>query len=208
MPASLRDSGGDLFSHSAQMGGVYICCMYRMTDEQSLTLEEYEALPEDPYFRDEVSRGRLVREPRPGYRHGSVVARIAHLLSSYVDAHPGTGRVVAESGFILEDTPLTLRGPDVAFVRAERDTPQKSFFRGWPDIAIEVVSPSNTAAELQEKVLEFLDAGTALVWVVYPDTRIVVEYRSPAEFSLLRATDVLATPLLPGLGATVAELFE
>ncbi|MGQ0815177.1 MAG: Uma2 family endonuclease [Gemmatimonadota bacterium] len=182
--------------------------MHRSVDEQLLTLEEYQALPDDGRYIDEVSRGRLVREPRPAYRHGRIVMRIGQLLLNYVDAHPGAGRVVAESGFVLEDVPLTLRGPDVAFIRADRAEPAKGFFRGAPDIAIEVVSPSNTAAELQEKVLEFLDAGTSLVWVVYPDTRTVVEHRSASDISLLRASDGLTTPLLPGFQIPVSALFE
>jgi Uma2 family endonuclease len=177
-------------------------------DESLLTLEQYEGLPEDERYIDEVSRGRLVREPRPAYLHGRVVVQIAHLLASYIDAHPGAGRIVTESGFVLEDVPLTLRGPDVAFVRAGRTEPEQGFFHGAPDIAVEVVTPSNTATELQQKVLEFLEAGTELVWVVYPETRTVVEHRSPAEISLLRAADLLRTALLPGFEVAVAALFE
>ena len=182
--------------------------MHISAREGLLSLQEYESLPEDDRYIDEVSRGRLVREPQPAYQHGRIVARAAHLLSLYLDAHPDIGRIVVESGFVLEDVPLTVRGPDVAFVRAGRPEPERGFFRGAPDLAVEIVSPSNTAAELQEKVLEFLAAGTSLVWVVYPETRTVVVHHSHTEISLLRATDVLTASLLPGLELPVSALFD
>lgn len=177
-------------------------------DQHLLTLEEYEALPEDDLYIDEVSRGRLVREPRPASVHGLVVARLAQHLSNYIDAHPGVGRVWAESGFVLAETPLTLRGPDVAFVRADRSPPQSGFFRGAPDIAIEVVSPSNSAADLQLKVMEFLEAGTKLVWVIYPETGTVIEHHSSSEIRVLRSSDVLTTPLLPGFSLLISAVFD
>ncbi|MGQ0815351.1 MAG: Uma2 family endonuclease [Gemmatimonadota bacterium] len=173
-----------------------------------LTFEEFGALPEDGYWRDELSRGRLVREPPPGYEHGSVVARIAHLLSKYVDAHPGSGRVVAESGFVLEEAPATVRAPDVAFIRTGRNEPERGYFRGAADIAVEVVSPFSRASDLQEKVLQYLDAGAQLVWVVYPETRTVVEHRSRSDIALLRESETLTTPLLPGFEVRVAALFD
>jgi Uma2 family endonuclease len=182
--------------------------MHKSADPGLLTLEEYEALPADDGSIDEVSHGRLVREPQPAYEHGRIAARMAHLLLSYIDAHPGIGQAVGAAGFVLEDTPLTLRGPDVAFVRAGRPTPGRGFFRGAPDIAVEIVSPSNSAADLQQKILELIDAGTALVWVVYPASRTVIEHRSRSEISILRADDVLTTPLLPGFAAPVSTLFD
>jgi Uma2 family endonuclease len=181
--------------------------MHRSMNPHLLTLAEYEALPEDDYYVDEVSRGRLVREPRPASVHGLIVARLAQHLGNYVDAHPGIGRVWAESGFVLADEPLTLRGPDVAFVRADRSPPESGFFRGAPDIALEVVSPSNTASDLQLKVLEFLDAGTALVWVIYPETCTVIEHHSSSEIRILRSSDVLTTPLLPDFALRVSAIF-
>lgn len=92
-------------------------------------------------------------------------------------------------------------------MRLSRPTPDAGYFRGAPDIAIEVVSPSNTAADIQEKVLDYLEARTALVWVVYPRTRTLVEHRSMSEVRMLGVDDVLSAPLLPDFALRVADLF-
>lgn len=183
---------------------------YRTPSETMLSLEEYEALPEDPLYIDEVSRGRLVREPRPGEQHGRMVAFISYLLMRYVDEHPGVGIVYTESGFLLSEQPLAVRGPDVAFVRAARAPKQRprSFFIGAPDLAIEVVSPSNTIGELQEKVAEFLDAGALAVWVVDPRARCVVVHEPARTPHVLHENEQLeGGTLLPDLRWDVHSLF-
>src|SRR5687767_942810 len=96
----------------------------------SLTLAEYEQLPDDPRFRDEVSRGRLVREPRPGARHGWVAVEVCSSLRAFVREHD-LGAVVMECGFLLAVSPLTVRGPDAAFISKQRLPPEVP--RGfWP----------------------------------------------------------------------------
>jgi Uma2 family endonuclease len=186
--------------------------MARRIDEQAqLTLEEYEALPDDDAYFDEVSRGYLVREPRPGSAHGRLVALLSHRLMQYVDQHPRCGRVYTEAGFVLALNPLTVRGPDVAFVRAERAhhgyVPQ--IFRGAPDLAIEVLSPSNRAGEILNKVSEFLDAGTAVVWVVDPAQKIIVVHDQTVTPRVLRVPERLACEeLLPNFELDIAALFS
>lgn len=175
-----------------------------------LTLPEYEALPQDDRYFEEVSRGRLVREPRPGQQHGRTVAIIVHAIMKYVDEHPGCGVVYTESGFVLDEHPLVLRGPDVAFVRATRVPTERprSFFHGPPDLAIEVVSPGNTIAALQEKVGEFLDAGALVVWVVDPEARSVVVHEPGRNPRVLHEDEQLeGGTLLPGLRWDIHALF-
>ncbi len=105
-----------------------------------------------------------------------------------------------------------MRGPDVAFVSRER-LPERAyeepgFWHLAPDLAVEVISPSNTAAEIHEKVREYLDAGTSLVWVVDPRTRTVAVHRSPGETTVLReGDDVDGGDVLPAFSAAVSELF-
>jgi Uma2 family endonuclease len=178
------------------------------TTDELLTLEEYLALPDDDLYIDELSRGRLVREPRPGNIHGQMVTEIAYLLRSYVEATP-VGRVITEAGFLLNRTPLTIRGPDVAFIRNERLQSTKSFFEGAPDLAIEVVSPSNRAGELLQKVGELLSGGTNVVWVVYPQKKIVAEHTLDGSVRVLGENDLLSAPeLLPGFELKVRRLFD
>ena len=179
-------------------------------EDKLLTLEEYEALPSDPYYEDELSRGRVVREPPAGDEHGRIVPQVIVLLRRYLDVHPGIGQLRADSGFVLAQQPATVRGPDVAVILEHRlpATSPRSFFMGAPDIAVEVVSPSNSASNMQAKVLDYLDAGTGVVWVIYPQTRTVVEHLADGTIRLLNDRQTLQTPLLPGFHVLVAELFD
>lgn len=175
-----------------------------------MTLAEYEALPADDAYIDEVSRGVLVREPRPGQQHGEIVAELTYLLRACLETHP-VGRIVTEGGFLLSTAPLTLRGPDIAFLRAERVPAEKNprFFRGAPDLVIEVVSPSNRGGELLQKIGEFLDAGTQIAWIVYPATQTVAQHTAAGEVRVFHANDVLTVPqLLPEFELSVARIFQ
>lgn len=176
---------------------------------QPLTLEEFQRLPDDA-SRAELVRGRLVREPPAGFEHGDLAACIAQHLREHV-VREGLGRVVgAETGFVLFEDPPTLRAPDAAFVSAERlPSDRTGFAHLAPDLAVEIVSPSNTVAEIQDKVCDYLDAGTRLVWVVEPRRRTVTVYRSRADIRLIGPADRLdGAEVLPGFRLSVAELFS
>lgn len=86
-----------------------------------------------------------------------------------------------------------VRGPDLAFVSRERirSFPPRSPIDGAPDLAVEMVSPSNKASEIQEKVLDHLDAGARMVWLVDPAPRTVTVYRSRNAIRLLPVTEEL-----------------
>jgi Uma2 family endonuclease len=178
--------------------------------ERSLSLEEFQRLPEEE-DRIELVRGRLVREPRPGARHGWLTGRLVGELEPFVRER-GLGLVVTETGFLLSDDPPTVRGPDAAFIAAENLPPQgipDGFWTVAPQLAIEVVSPSNAASEIRQKVLEYLAAGTRLVWVVDPATRSVTAYRSRDEIRLLTVADELdGADVLPGFRLGLSELFS
>lgn len=178
--------------------------------DKRLTLEEFERLPDDGY-RHELTCGRLVREPPPGALHGWVARNLYRPLDRYVTEN-SLGLVVFETGFVLSGEPPTVRGPDVAFVSGESlasQGPPKGFWTIAPELAVEVLSPSNTAAMINEKVLEYLGAGTRLVWVVDPDTRSVTAYRSRKDVQLLTMEDVLeGADLLPGFRLAISEIFD
>ncbi len=152
-----------------------------MATQTVLTLEQFCALPE--YEPDgthyELSEGKLVQLPPPGYRHGAIIMRIGALLLAQLDrrAYVVTG---ADTGFLLDPNPeaATVRGADVAVNRRESlggEIPT-GWFHGAPLLAVEVVSPGNMAKDMQLKVKQYLDAGTREVWLVYPDTRTVSVY--------------------------------
>lgn len=176
---------------------------------EPLTLEEFERLPGEEDYRLELVRGRLVREPGPSFRHGRIVVRLCRALDERAEAN-GWGAVVADVWFLLEKDPPTVRLPDVAFlaeVPPEEDADSLSLLA--PDLAVEVLSPSNRASEIQGKVLDYLSAGTRLVWVVDPHTRSVTAYRSGRDACVLTVGDVLdGEEVLPGLELAVGALFR
>jgi Uma2 family endonuclease len=138
--------------------------------DRLLTIEEYERLPEDDRYRVELVRGRLVREPQPAEEHGWLEVKLSHLLYEFVEANQ-LGIVLGPAGYRLEEDPPTVRGPDLSFLshaRIEGGYPVRKFRRIAPDLAVEIVSPSNRARDLIDKAHQFLDAGARLVWVVNP----------------------------------------
>src|SRR5437867_8817436 len=110
-----------------------------------LTVTDLLALPPDDR-KHELVAGLLISEPPASYRHGRVSARIYDLLQNFLRQR-GLGEVIAfETGFLLARTPDTVRAPDVAFVSRERLRSAgelRGFFPGSPDIAIEVLSPTD-----------------------------------------------------------------
>jgi len=183
--------------------------MSRRMPEPLLTIEAYQALPADDGYRDELVRGRLVREPQPGHEHGRVQVNVAAALHTYVREHQ-LGYVTVESGFVLAETPPTVRGPDVAFVSREMygEARPDGFAHFAPDLAVEVVSPSNTAEEVMEKVGDYFGAGSREVWVIYPARRLVVQYTSRSEARILGEGEDLASSSVPGFRISLLEFFR
>jgi Uma2 family endonuclease len=175
-----------------------------------LTLPAFERLREEDEYVLELDRGRLVREPRPGAQHGWLQVRLASRLRNHVERNR-LGLVVVEAGVVLSEDPATVRGPDVSFTHIDRlgsDVPPEGFLRAPPDLAIEVISPSESADQIYQKVVQYLEAGVKLVWVVHPRSRTVTEYRSADVIRLLHEHDELhAKDLLPGFGFPLRELF-
>lgn len=178
--------------------------------ELPLSLEAFIALPEEDAFRLELAGGRLVREPAPGFRHGRVAARINRILWE-AGQGPGHGEVFFDVGFLLTRDPPTVRVPDVAFVSATRlaeNETDEVFLGVAPDLAVEVLSASNSASEIQRKAFEYLDAGAGLVWVVDPSAETVTVYRARDDIRVLGEGETLdGTAVVPGLEVEVGELF-
>lgn len=179
--------------------------------DPGMTVEDLYGLPEDG-MKYELQGGMLVSEPLPGSRHGRVALQMGALLNAHV-RRKRLGVVFGnDSGFILSRTPDTVRGPDVSFVSRARYEASKDLvgaFPGAPDLAVEVLSPSNTPAAIHAKVGDYLAAGTRLVWVIDPASETVAVYRSLLSPRILSEGDVLeGEDAVPGFRAEVSELFE
>ncbi len=156
-------------------------------------------------------RSELQGEGMPSAEHGAASARIVSELDAHVRAG-NLGVVLVECGFVLSDDPSTVRIPDVSFVAREHtsgDGLPRGYFLGGPDLAVEVVSPSDKAGELVLKTTDYLTAGTQQVWIVEPNTRTVAVYKPGGAARVYGADDTLdGGDLLPGLALPVSELFE
>lgn len=178
-----------------------------MTAPALMTADELERLP-GTGKRRELVRGHLIISEPPGFRHGDIVANLTFAISSFVRPR-NLGRVLAESGYVLFTGPDTVRGPDASFVRHERvpDPIPRGFARFAPDLAIEVLSPSNRPGEILEKVADYLNAGTQLVWVVDPDRRQARIHRADGTISTVSEKEVLdGENVLPGFTCALAEI--
>ncbi|MBI2939990.1 MAG: Uma2 family endonuclease [Chloroflexi bacterium] len=182
-----------------------------VTEARLITAEELERMPQAD-GRVELVRGELVGMAPAGHRHGRITGRLHGRLDAFV-VKAGLGWVYSsDTGFVLARNPDTVRAPDIAYVARERAMAQageEGFFEGPPDLAVEVVSPSDTLVDIETKVIEYLRAGTRLVWVVNSRTRTVTVYRSLKNVRILTEAETLAgEEVLPGFATTVGELFE
>ena len=181
------------------------------TTEQLMTADELLEMPDDG-MRYELVRGELKEMPPAGFRHGQIAMKVGRSLDHFV-ADSGLGVVcAAETGFVLATDPDHVRAPDAAFVRQARADAVgnlDSFFPGPPDVAIEVISPSDRYTEVDEKVADYLAAGTQAVIVVNPRRRTVRVHRAPSDTVELTESDTLEIDdVVPGWRMAVGEMFE
>ena len=184
-------------------------------ERQLVSVKGFLEIAARPEYADrtiELVEGEIVETPLPTGEHGEFLAILNMKIAQYV-LDKELGRVtIGGAGFVLErrsDGGDTVRGPDLAFIsKSKAPAPLPSSLLEYaPDLAVEVISPSNKAADTHRKIRQLLAAGTALVWIVYPDSRIVdVHTRNGA--STLEADDMLSGgDVLPGFEVPVREIF-
>ena len=179
-----------------------------VTSTRYVTADELLHMSEDGY-RYELVRGELRKSMPPGYVHDEYAGNINFSMRSHVVVN-GLGRVYFEAGFLLGLDHV--RAPDTAFVSHERREEigrRAGYFPGPPDLAVEVISPSNRRDELEEKIADYLEAGTKAVIVVHPQSRSVSIHRPDADVVTLAETDTLEAPdVIPGWSMPVSRIFE
>ncbi len=178
-----------------------------MVDTRLHTIEDLEARSSRGE-RYELIEGELV-EVSPGRRlHAVIQLRIGSRLLAFVDEHD-LGIVGTEEGFILQSNPDTVLAPDVSFVSRARLTPESP---GWsrvpPDLAVEVVSPSNSQPEIDRKVCIYLSGGVKVVWIVYPERKSIVIHEPEKSPQILSGDQSLeGGTVLPGFALPLSLLF-
>ena len=162
-------------------------------------------------LRYELARGEMLAMTPTNPLHGMYSSRIVHALRQHVAGHDLGEVFTAEAGFELHPEPeATVRAPDVSFIRKERmpiPPPETGFWPIAPDLVVEVISPTDSAQELQLEVDDYLAAGVRIVWLIYPKTRSAMEFRG-SQARRLAATDTLdGGEVVPGLSLSIASLF-
>ena len=175
-----------------------------------MTADELFKLPKDE-ARGELIQGVFYPAMPTGGRHGEIEALLAWRLLNVVQPS-GRGRVMTgDPGIVLERGPDTVRAPDVAYFSAERLPPETDitrFLDAVPDLAVEIVSPSNRPSEIREKAEMWTSFGARLVWVVWPETMAVDVYRPEESVVTLGAEDTLTgEDVLPEFSCPVREVF-
>jgi Uma2 family endonuclease len=186
-----------------------------------MTTEEFLALPDDGVERWLI-RGQLrEKKPQPGEKpmtvrnrtHSRLTIRVGKFLDNWLDQQPEPrGEVLGgEAGVKLRRDPDTTVGVDVVYVSAEvmaRQSDDTTLIDGVPVLAVEILSPSDTQEEIDEKIDDYLSAGVPLVWVIDPHHRTVEIFRPGAEPALVNVRQELSgEPHLPGFRVPVAQLF-
>lgn len=175
-----------------------------------MTIEQLLASPEGAKPVELVAG--VIRPMTPtGGAHGLISSRILFALSSIVLTNELGALFTEETAFVLKRNPDTLRCPDVAYVAASR-LPARGVGFGWmqmaPDLAVEVLSPSDSASEVGAKVHEYLQAGVGLVWVIDPKARTVTVYEPSGQVRVREESDRLdGGSLLPEFSCQIESLF-
>jgi Uma2 family endonuclease len=180
------------------------------TTFQTITADELFTMPKDG-FRYELVKGELRKMSPAGTEHGAIIFNLSILLGQHIKANNLGQGFGAETGFKLAGNPDTVRAADIAFVRRER-IPEtgipKNFWQTSPDLAVEVLSPGDSYEEVDEKVEDWLTAGTRAVWIVNPRRRSVSVYRTMTDVTRLSESDELdGDDVVPGFRCNVSEIF-
>jgi Uma2 family endonuclease len=174
------------------------------------TETELEQLPEDGYLH-EVVNGELVMSPKNNWLHGEICVRLLTALKTFADKHRLGAVWDSSTGFWMEN--MNCRAPDISFVGKDRlrglKRKEAKFFHGAPDLAVEILSPSNTRREVDERLRDYFSSGTKLAWVIDPDRELIEICRSTTQRRLLGPGGSLeGEELLPGFQYPIADLFR
>lgn len=184
-----------------EMGGV-------LTETKLITGDELWAMGD--IGPCELLDGRIMPMSPTGGRHGQLEARLGRYLADFVESNGLGSVVVGEAGIYIRRNPDRVRGVDVAFFSIERlpDGLPDGFIEAAPDLVVEIMSPHDSWQEVRQKVGEYFSIGTGQVWVVEPQNRAVVVFRSGTELQTLNEGETLAGEgALAGFALALSDLF-
>lgn len=177
-----------------------------------MTADELAALPDDGYHRYELVQGQLLTMCPSASYPGVVALNLGSELRVFARRQNAGVCGSAESAFKLFSDPDTVRAPDAWFVRRERvpgGRIPRTFWPGPPDIAVEVLSPSDRFSAVMRKADDYLRAGTPLLWVIDPEGRTAAIFRPGRSPQLIGEDGILdGEEILPGFRITLRDHLE
>ena len=179
------------------------------TTTHLMTADELLAMGSDAPF--ELWEGVLKEVSPSSVKTGLIRTRLLTAINLHVETH-GLGYVTdSETGFILSSNPHTVVAPDIGFFRPDRypaDYPERGFYPMPPDLAVEVISPTDERANIEKKQQLYAQAGVPLVWWVDPEARTVTVHRPGQQPEILDELGSLdGGAALPGFSLSVARIF-
>jgi len=176
------------------------------------TEAELTALPEDGYLH-EVVDGELVMSPKNDFFHGDISVQLGAALHNFVTEHRLGAVLDSSTGFWMKNR--NCRAPDVSFVTRDRlrqlgfKRSTREFFPGAPDLSVEILSPNNTRAEIDQRLRDYFESGTPIAWIIDPGQKRVEVCHSLTQRALIGSGGFLdGEQLLPGFRYPIGELFK
>jgi Uma2 family endonuclease len=184
----------------------------RKSTKKVWTEEELQALPDNGYIHELVD-GELIMSPKNNFQHEDICADLLMAMRAFAKAHHLGAVLGGSAGFWMYSR--NCRAPDISFITRDRllslgfKRSTRKFFPGAPDLAVEVLSPSNTRTDIDARLQDFFTSGTQLAWIINPDTEQVEVCSSPTKRRLLgMGADLDGEHLLPGFRYPLADLFK
>ncbi|MSV35681.1 MAG: Uma2 family endonuclease [Bryobacterales bacterium] len=173
-----------------------------------LSAEEFDNYPFEEDKRYELDEGELVEMTRPAYKYNRALGILFAELHIYFRKHRTGEALISENLYAL--SPSTRRSPDVAVILGDRrkELENAKVIPIIPDIAAEVLSPSETPRMIHRKLKQYFEAGVKEVWLIDPDAREIEIWTKPAlPDHALALGEALASPLLPDFALPLQDLF-
>ena len=185
--------------------------------EKTYTIDEFMQMPESDEERGvrfELVNGRIVEVPLAGYTHGRIERRLILKLGNFVE-NTGLGEIfTGDTSFVIDEARRIVREPDVSFIAKDRLPPEiNGAVPITPDFLVEIMSDHDyqNPGEFRTKLIQYQDAGVALIWVVKPREKLVEVYHlsSRAPVATLTETDELSgESVIPGFTLKVRAIFN
>ena len=174
-----------------------------------LTAEEFDNYPFEEEKRYELDEGELIEMTRPAYRHNRILGILFFELTDHFRKRGGGEALLSENLYAL--SPTVRRSPDVAVILGDRreELRDAKVIAVIPDIAVEILSPSETSPRVHRKLKQYFQAGVKEVWLIDPESREAEIWTSPAlPEKILVVGDALESQLLPGFRLALETLLD